>query len=289
MSPSPMAPRMASVRACRPASASEWPIRVWSCGISTPHSQTAPPGPQRWASKPWTDAGLSRAIGPRPWRNPRDRSVSSGGHRPRPGDAAAVALDHGGVVGRGLARRARRHRRRSGGRRGRPGRLGAPQAVAVDRAGDRCRPSPRFRRVGDGQGGDGPVRGLQRRQQALDDRARSERAGRRHGSGPGRSAAPVSAVQAGADRIGAFGTAVTARQPVRPDRASAASDFAPAGDHDDDLLAPAVEQGLDRPAQHGLAAQRAATVCRHRHGSRFRRRRRCLRRSMPPSKRPVLA
>src|SRR5438552_7122638 len=36
MSPSPAAPRIASVRACATASASEWPARPWAFGISTP-------------------------------------------------------------------------------------------------------------------------------------------------------------------------------------------------------------------------------------------------------------
>ena len=44
ISPSAIAPRIASVRAWSATSASEWPTRPRSCGIATPQSQTASPG-----------------------------------------------------------------------------------------------------------------------------------------------------------------------------------------------------------------------------------------------------
>ena len=50
MSPSPRAPRMASVRACRATSASEWPLRRWLCGMNTPPSVTPSPGSSTWTS-----------------------------------------------------------------------------------------------------------------------------------------------------------------------------------------------------------------------------------------------
>ena len=52
MSPSAIAPRMASVSACNTTSASEWPTSARSCGIRTPPSMTASPGPEACTSKP---------------------------------------------------------------------------------------------------------------------------------------------------------------------------------------------------------------------------------------------
>src|SRR6185437_6840129 len=43
ISPAPIAPRIASVSACKPASASEWPSNAWSCAIFIPQSQTWSP------------------------------------------------------------------------------------------------------------------------------------------------------------------------------------------------------------------------------------------------------
>ena len=52
MSPSAMAPSSASVSACSPTSASEWPSSAWEWGTLTPHSQTWSPGAKRCTSKP---------------------------------------------------------------------------------------------------------------------------------------------------------------------------------------------------------------------------------------------
>ncbi len=65
MSPSPMAPSSASVRACSPTSASECPSRPWVCAILTPHSQTWSPAAKRCTSKPWpvrTSAGPASGV-----------------------------------------------------------------------------------------------------------------------------------------------------------------------------------------------------------------------------------
>src|SRR4051812_13533681 len=50
ISPAPMAPSSASVSACKPTSASEWPSKPCSCATATPHSMTLSPGPKRCTS-----------------------------------------------------------------------------------------------------------------------------------------------------------------------------------------------------------------------------------------------
>ena len=73
MSPSPMAPSSASVRACRATSASEWPRSVCVWAMRTPHSQTWSPGTSRCTSKPCpvrTSGVWAPAVAPRPWRGP---------------------------------------------------------------------------------------------------------------------------------------------------------------------------------------------------------------------------
>ena len=136
MSPSPMAPSMASVRACRPASASEWPIRVWSWAISTPHSQTDVAGPEAVGVEALARCARSGAADQRFGHGEilRDRSASSAaGRRATMAHAAAGALDHRGVVGRRLAGGPGGVGGAAAGRaRKACGRLGAPEAVARD-------------------------------------------------------------------------------------------------------------------------------------------------------------
>src|SRR4051794_19227857 len=52
MSPIPAAPSSASMIACVRTSASEWPARPSSCGMSTPPRISGRPGSKRWLSTP---------------------------------------------------------------------------------------------------------------------------------------------------------------------------------------------------------------------------------------------
>src|SRR4051794_7222040 len=52
MSPRPAAPSSASMIACVRTSASEWPARPSSCGMSTPPRISGRPGSKRWLSTP---------------------------------------------------------------------------------------------------------------------------------------------------------------------------------------------------------------------------------------------
>ena len=254
--PRAIAPSTASVSACRPASASEWPTRPWSWAIRTPHSQTASPGPKRWASMP--EAGAhdppragqllghgevlrvgqlhQHRVARRPWRTrPPARSTtaaSSVGSSPA-GQAAVGGLQPAEAEGlRGL---------------------GAPEALAADRLG---RPGPR-RASGcraTGRAGTAPSAPLQRRQQALDVGAGHEGPGgvvHQHRLVAPRSSAP--------------------RGPPAPNRARVVppADRAPAGEARQRLVqlrpagraatttttsrAPARAAGLHRPAQRSAA------------------------------------
>ncbi len=212
MSPAPMAPSIASVSACRPASASEWPSSPWSCAIFTPHSQTWSPVAKRCASNPMpvrVSAAGQQPLGMGHIVRRRDLHVgllARHADDPRPASSASAMSS---VTSSPVKARCALRMRRSGSlaasaRESSVARHDRPAAgiVAAQRIG--------HRQHGDGRIGAGFERG--------DHPARSGRGWRRaapHRGSARNPAAPCQRLQAVANRILARGTAESRRRQIQ--------------------------------------------------------------------------